>query len=117
MNKNIVLAGFATSIVAASLTSSLAASAATNSSAATIKATTSCGKIKVDLTGFSSFRTNSTVTATLDGTKVIDHRFTSTYSFVFYADSASAHTIQVRATNRDGRPLTKSITTSICTSV
>lgn len=116
MNKNIVFAGFAASIVAASLTSSLAASAATNSSTASIKATTSCGEIKVNLKGFSSVaRNNTRAVATLDGTKVVDHKFSTSYSFTFYVDNRTAHTVNVKVMDRNGTAATKTFQLAPCT--
>jgi hypothetical protein len=115
MNKNIVLAGFAASIVAASLTSSLAAGAATNSNAKSIKATTSCGEIKVNLSGFTNLRSSNRAIASLDGTKVVDHKFASTYSFVFYADEAYAHTVKVSVADRAGQVTSKTFRMAPCT--
>lgn len=113
MNKNIVLAGFAATIVTASLTSSLVAGAATTT-VPSIKATTSCGSIKVDLSGFSAVPNSNRAIASLDGTKVIDHKFSSTYSFVFYVDNASKHAVKVDVTDSSGHVTAKTFALGTC---
>jgi hypothetical protein len=112
MNKNIALAGIATTIVAGVLAAPVAASAATVSPK--VVSTTSCGEVKVALKNFPVQAKSNSVQATIDGTKVVDYRFGSTYSFVFYVGTRSAHTVTVNTTDRTGVKTTQVIKTVRC---
>jgi uncharacterized membrane protein len=108
MIKSVALAGIATTIVAGVLAAPLAASAGTTT-AAKVTSSSSCGELKVTMKGFPAKAGSNSVKATLDGTTVVDYRFGSTYSFVFYVDNARSHNVTVKVTDRSGAKTTQTI--------
>ena len=109
MNSKIIFAGLATAIVTAGVVATVPAQAAT-----TVSSTSSCGEVRVALAGYSSAPKSNTVKAALDGTTLVNYKFASQYSFVFFTDERVAHVVTVKVTAQDGTKVTKTIKTKPC---